>query len=58
MGYFENIKVEELFRNEEKYKNPPILGRGACANRKGDWVEAAEILCCAFEDPQRRQDRL
>ena len=24
MGYFENIKVEELFRNEEKYKNPPF----------------------------------
>ena len=24
MGYFENIKVEELFRNDEKYKNPPF----------------------------------
>ena len=21
MGYFENIKVEELFRNDEKYNN-------------------------------------
>ena len=24
MGYFENIKVEELFRNDEKYKNSPF----------------------------------
>lgn len=24
MGYFENIKVEELFRNDEKYRNPPF----------------------------------
>ena len=24
MVYFENIKVEELFRNEEKYRNPPF----------------------------------
>ena len=35
MTYFENIKVEELFRNEEKYRNPPFSAYSVEIERLG-----------------------